>query len=208
MKLDFIRNISVKAITEVNGNSSGPKIAVIDLGFLNSFVKQLKDLGCKVTLLPYDTDADRVLELSPDGLIISNGPEEDGAIPGVVETVKELLGKVPILGISVGHEIICLALGGKLRKMKVGHRGVNYPVKSPSSYKGDITVQNHSYVVDEYSIKGRDDIEITLHNVNDGSVEEMESKALRLISVQYYPVSPGFDEINEVFTRFLDMIEK
>ncbi len=208
MKLDFIRDISVKGITEVNGNSSGPKIAVIDLGFLNSFVKQLKDLGCKVALLPYDTDADRVLELDPDGLIISNGPEEDVAIPGVVETVKELLGKVPILGISVGHEIICLALGGKLRKMKVGHRGVNYPVKSPSSYKGDITVQNHSYVVDEDSIKGRDDIEITLHNVNDGSVEGIESEALRFISVQYYPVSPGFDEINEVFTRFLDMVEK
>jgi len=118
------------------------------------------------------------------------------------------LGKIPLLGISLGHEIICLALGGKLRKLKLGHRGLNYPVKSPSSYKGDITVQNHSFVVDADSIGGRNDIHITLRNVNDNSIEEMESETLKFISTQYYPVSPGFDEVNGVFKRFLNMIHR
>ena len=208
IKNDFIRKISIKKITEIGDNPSGPKIAVIDLGFLNSFLKQLKSLGCNLTLLPYNTGAEQILGLNPDGLIISNGPEEDEAISKIVEVVRKLVGKIPLLGISLGHEIICLALGGRLKKLKVGHRGVNYPVKSPPSYKGDITVQNHSFVVDEDLIKGRDDIKITLRNVNDNSIEEMESIPLRFISTQYYPVSPGFDEVNEVFKRFLKMISQ
>jgi carbamoyl-phosphate synthase small subunit len=207
IRRDFIKNISVKKITEIKGNASGPKIAILDLGILNNFLKQLKTLECNLTLLPYNTDADKILGLNPDGLIISNGPEEDEAISGIVEVVKKLIGKIPLLGISLGHEIIALALGGRLRKLKAGHRGVNYPVKSPSSYKGDITVQNHSFVVDEESIKGRDDIKITLRNVNDDSIEEMESGSLKFISTQYYPVSPGFDEINGVFKRFLELIK-
>jgi len=207
MKRNFITNIS-REITEIKSNTSGPKIAILDLGILNSFIEQLKTLGCKLTLLPYNTDAEKILGLNPDGLIISNGPEEDEAISGIVEAVKRLVGKIPLLGISLGHEIISLALGGRLRKLKLGHRGVNYPVKSSSSYKGDITVQNHSFVVDEESIKGREDINITLRNVNDDSIEEMESDPLKFISTQYYPVSPGFDEVNGVFRRFLNMIEK
>ncbi|MFB0525918.1 MAG: glutamine-hydrolyzing carbamoyl-phosphate synthase small subunit [bacterium] len=207
MKKDFIRNISVKKIAEIEGNPSQSKIVILDLGMLNSFVEQLKTLGCNLTLLPYDTGADKILELNLDGLIISNGPEEDEAISGIVEVVEKLIGKIPLLGISLGHEIICLALGGRLRKLKAGHRGVNYPVKS-SSYKGDITVQNHSFVVDEESIKSRDDIKITLRNVNDDSIEEMESGSLKFISAQYYPVSPGFDEVNGVFKRFLELVKR
>jgi len=118
---------------------------------------------------------------------------------------KKLIGKIPILGISTGHEIISLALGGKLKKMKLGHRGVNYPVKTQDSYKGEITVQNHSFTVQEESIKARSNIKITKRNVNDNSIEEMESKPLKFISVQYYPVSPGCGEINEVFNRFLNI---
>jgi len=208
IKKDFIRKISINKITEIGDSSSGPRIAVIDLGFLNSFLKQLKSLGCDLTLLPYNTGADQILGLNPDGLIISNGPEEDGAISGIVEVVKRLVGKIPLLGISLGHEIISLALGGILKKLKVGHHGVNYPVKSPNSYKGEITVQNHSYVVDEESIKGRSDIKITLRNANDDSIEEMESEALRFISTQYYPVSPGFDEVNDVFRKFLKIVSR
>jgi len=207
-KRDLIKNISAEKMTEIEGNPSEPNIAILDLGVLNSFVQQLKILGCNLRLLPYDTDADKILGLNPDGLIISSGPEEDEAISGIVGVVKRLIGKIPLLGISLGHEIICLALGGRLKKLKVGHRGVNYPVKSPFSYKGDITVQNHSFVVDEESIRGRDDVKITLRNVNDDSVEEMESEGLKLISTQYYPVSPGFDEVNDVFNRFLNMVKQ
>lgn len=207
-KRDFISDVSVKKITRVKGNPSQPLIGILDLGILNGFIAQLKNLGCNLALLPYNTDADTVLGLKPDGLIISSGPEEDRAIPGIVTTVKTLLGKIPLLGLSLGHEIIGLAAGGKRKKLKVGHHGVNYPVRSASSYKGEITVQNHSWVLEEDSIKGRGDIEITLRNLNDNSIEEMESGRLRFLSTQYYPVSPGFGEVNEVFERFLGMIKK
>jgi len=117
------------------------------------------------------------------------------------------MGKVPMLGISAGHEVLALALGGEVSRMKVGHHGINYPVISPGSNKGEITVQNHSFVVDERSLKGRGDIEITKRNVNDNSIEEIFSRRLKLLSVQYYPVSPGFDEVNETFKRFLKMMQ-
>ncbi|MCX5716053.1 MAG: glutamine-hydrolyzing carbamoyl-phosphate synthase small subunit [Candidatus Omnitrophica bacterium] len=207
-KNDFVREISVDGPVEVVKNHSGPRIAVLDLGMTNSFIKQLKTLGCSVTLLPYDTPADEIIAMKPDGLVISNGPEEDVSVLTTAQTVKTLLGRIPMLGISTGHHIIGIALGAKLKRLKVGHRGVNYPVKNPNSYKGDITVQNHSVVVDDSSFKNRRDIEITLRNVNDNSIEEMESRALKFISTQYYPVSPGFDEVNNAFKRFLDIGKK
>jgi len=203
---DFIKDISVKKPTHISGRAGSPRIGVLDLGMLNGFVAQLKALGCAVTFLPYDTPYDTILNADWDGLIISNGPEADEAIPGVTRTVKGLLGKIPLLGISTGHEVIGLALGGKLKRMKAGHRGVNYPVTPPRSLKGEITVQNHSYVIDENSIKNRRDVAVGLINLNDGSVEEMESAALKFISVQYYPVSPGFGEVNSVFKRFLALV--
>ncbi|MBU0533895.1 MAG: glutamine-hydrolyzing carbamoyl-phosphate synthase small subunit [Candidatus Omnitrophica bacterium] len=208
IKKNFIKEISVKEVTKIKPNSSGSKIAILDLGITNGFIKQLKTLGCNITLLPYDTDADKILKSGFDAVVISNGPEADEAIPIITQTTKKLLGKIPVLGISTGHEIIALALGGKLKKMAMGHRGVNYPVKSPDSFKGEITVQNHSFIVDEDSIKNRKDTRVTLRNVNDNSIEEMESKSLKFISTQYYPLSPGFDEVNEVFKRFLKMMEK
>ena len=217
LKANFIKDISVKSITKVRDNASGPNIGILDLGITNSFLKQLETLACNITLLPYDTDAEKMLKMDFDGVIISNGPENDEAVPSVAETVKGILGKVPVLGISTGHEVIALALGGKLKKMKLGHHGVNYPVRSPDSFKGEITVQNHSLIVDEDSLKNRKDarpvrnsflsgVKITLKNVNDNSIEEMESEPLKFISTQYYPSSPGFDEVNEVFRRFLKMM--
>ncbi len=203
-KKDLIREISVKhaAHTKVG---SGPNIAVLDLGFLHSFAHQLKTLGCNVTLLPYDTGARDILAGHPDGLIISNGPEDDASLPKVASTVRELLGKVPMMGIATGHQVIGIALGARLTKMKIGHHGVNYPVRATDSFKGDITVQNHSYVIDESTIKNSKNVAVTLRNVNDHTIEAMESKTLKLISVQYNPASPGFDEINEAFRRFLAM---
>ncbi|MCX5667573.1 MAG: hypothetical protein NTY34_04590, partial [Candidatus Omnitrophica bacterium] len=111
-------------------------------------------------------------------------------------------------GLAAGHEIIGLALGAKLIKMKVGHHGSNYPIKPSDSFKGEITVQNHSYMIDEDSIRSKKNVAITMRNVNDNSIEEMESKQLKFISVQYNPVSPGFDEVNGAFTRFLKIAGK
>lgn len=193
-------------LTVIHKDPSAPSIGILDLGVLNSFVKQLKTLGCGITLVPYTATAEEIMAMKFDGLVVSGGPEEDIAIPRIANAVKGILGKLPLLGISTGHEVIALALGGKLRKMKVGHHGVNYPVMGIDSFKGHITVQNHSYVIDENSIKNKKGIKITLRNINDNSVEEIESRQLKLISAQYYPSSPGFDETNALFTRFLKMM--
>jgi len=208
LKRDFIQDISVKEITKREERGSGPHLGILDLGILNSFIAQLTALGCTITLLPYRTSSEEIQNLNLDGVVISGGPEEDEALTGIVEAVKRLIGTIPLLGISTGHQLICRALGGKVKKMKVGHHGVNYPVRSPSSYKGDITVQNHSWVVDEPSLGGRSDVTITLRNVNDETIEEIESVPLKFISTQYYPARPGCNEEHEVFKRFLAMTRK
>jgi carbamoyl-phosphate synthase small subunit len=208
VKNDFISQISVDRIFEFKGDASGPRVAILDLGITNGFLEQLKHLGCHMLLLPYNTDVEEILGWNPDGLLLSNGPEEDEAIPQIVETIRRLLGQIPLWGISTGHQIICLALGGSRKKMKLGHHGANYPVISPSSLKGDITFQNHSWAVDEESLAGRGDIAISLRNLNDQSIEEIESRSLRILSTQYYPISPGFDEVNPAFMRFLAMMKE
>jgi len=206
--IDAIKDISVKNRVDIKGKGLGANIAVLDLGMANSHIKQLVTLGCNITLFPYNTHPKDILTIKPDGLIVSNGPENDSVIPEVTNTVKELLGKIPIMGISTGHEIVGLALGAKLIKMKIGHHGVNYSLKPPNSQKGEITVQNHSYVIDEDSVKSKKNVAITLRNVNDNSIEEMESKQLKFISTQYNPASPGFNEVNGAFIRFLKIAGK
>ncbi|MGA1841315.1 MAG: glutamine-hydrolyzing carbamoyl-phosphate synthase small subunit [bacterium] len=208
-KTQYIKKISVKEVYECQKAPSGKRIGILDLGVLKDFIDQLKNLGSNITLIPYNLDERDILSLNLDGLIISNGPEEDDAVPQIVEMVRKLMGKLPVLGISLGHEIIGLALGAERRKMKVGHHGVNYPVSSyTSNNKGEITVQNHSWVLDDESIKEIDHIRITSRNINDNSIEEMESGDLGFISAQYYPVSPGFNEVNDLFIRFFRIIDK
>jgi len=204
-KEGFIKDTSVKKPVEFKAGVLKYNIGVVDLGMPRSFIRQLNTLGCNVILLPYDTPSAKIMALNLNGLIVSSGPENDPAIPDIAENVKNLLGKMPIMGISTGHHVLGLALGGKLKKMKIGHHGVNYPIKALDSFKGDITVQNHSYVLDEAGIKNRKDVNITLRNINDDSIEEMESKPLKFLSAQYCPASPGFNEVNEAFERFLNM---
>jgi carbamoyl-phosphate synthase small subunit len=171
-------------------------------------IRQLEALGLNLTLLPFYSSAQEILKLKPDGLIISGGPEDDIRLDEVVLSVKPVINRLPILGIATGHQVLARALGAKVVKMKLGHRGVNYPVRSPSSYKGEITVQNHSYVVDADSLTKIKDVKITGFNLNDQTVEEMESKKLKLIGAQYVPASPGFNEVNGVFKRFVKLLTR
>ena len=205
---DFIAQISTAKISRVQGQGNGLQLGVLDLGLTRSLLKQLKSLASTLWLLPHETPANKILSLKLDGLVISNGPEEDVSLPAVAKNLQSLVGHLPVLAVSTGHEVLALALGGKLKRLSVGHHGVNYPVCSPDSTKGEITVQNHSWVVDEGSIQGRPEIAVTLRNLNDRTIEEMESRALRFISTQYDPKSPGFDEINPVFHRFRAMLGK
>lgn len=182
------------------------KIAILDLGVTNSIIKQLEALGLSLTILPYNTTIEEILRLKAKGLVISNGPEEDAGLKEVVENLKPLIGKLPMLGISCGHQVLARALGAKITKLKLGHRGVNYPIHNPASYKGEITVQNHSYIVDTDALSKIKDLKITGFNLNDRTVEEIESKKLKILGTQYIPASPGFNEINNVFKRFIKML--
>ena len=206
--VSLLPRISVKEPLRRGKTKAKYKIAILDLGIQNSIIRQLETLGFGITLLPFNTSAQEILRLKPKGLIISNGPEEDVGLKIVAANIKPLLGRLPILGISTGHQVLALALGAKLTKMKLGHRGVNYPIQSPASYKGEITVQNHSYTVDIDSLGKIKDVKIAAFNLNDRTVEEMESKRLKLIGVQYYPASPGFNEVNNVFRKFIKILAK
>lgn len=203
----LLPRISVSKPRQLGRPKAGAKkIAILDLGITQSILKQLETLGLSITLLPYNTAAQEILRLKPDGVIISGGPEEDIGLKEVAGNVKALIGRVPILGISCGHQVLAGALGAKITKMKLGHHGVNYPMQNPAYYKGEITVQNHSSVVDTDSLHKIKEVKITGFNLNDRTVEEMESKKLKLIGVQYIPASPGFNEANPVFKRFMKML--
>ncbi|MBI5144920.1 MAG: carbamoyl phosphate synthase small subunit, partial [Candidatus Omnitrophica bacterium] len=202
----LLPKISIDRIEHLGKKKAKKKIAILDLGITNSILRQLETLGLAITLLPFQSKAKEILHQNPDGLIISGGPEEDSGLREVSENIKGLLGRLPILGISGGHQVLAHALGAKINKLKLGHRGVNYPVYNPSSYKGEITVQNHSYVVDADSLSKIKAVKITGYNLNDRSVEEMESKKLKIIGVQYLPISPGFNEVNSILKKFMKIL--
>jgi carbamoyl-phosphate synthase small subunit len=202
----FITEISIKAKKDL-GPKGKRRIAVLDLGIANSVIRQLELLGLSLTILPYDSSAEEILKLKPAGLIISDGPEETQELEEVAKNLKSLVGKLPILGLGAGNLVLANIFGAKTQKLKTGHRGVNYPVQNPAFPKGEITSQNHAYAIDALSLLKVKEIKITGYNLNDRTVEEIESKKLRILGVQYLPVSPGFEEVNGVFKRFVKMLK-
>lgn len=202
-------DISVSKPTTIHGQKSrGNKIAVLDIGVTKSVLRQLQSLGFSLIVLPYNMRPADIMGLKTGGLIISGGPEEDPGLEVVVDTARGLIGKMPIMGIAAGHQVLARALGAKITRLKLGHRGANYPMHNPGSQKGEITVQNHGLVVDAEALAMIKHVKITGYNLNDHSVEEIESRQLRLLGVQYEPVSPGFDQVNPAFIRFKKMIER
>ncbi|MFA5356274.1 MAG: glutamine-hydrolyzing carbamoyl-phosphate synthase small subunit [Candidatus Omnitrophota bacterium] len=200
--------ISVSKATRAGKGSGKYRIAIVDLGVANSTIEQLERLGCSITLLPYNSSASEIMRLKPAGLVISNGPEDDPGLKEVTGNIKSLLGKLPILGISTGHQVLAGALGAKLTKLKLGHRGVNQPIHNPASYKGEITVQNHGYIVDADSLNKIKGVKVTAYNLNDRTVEGIESKRLKAMGIQYYPASPGFNEVNGALKKFIKMLKR
>ncbi|HRZ13975.1 MAG TPA: glutamine-hydrolyzing carbamoyl-phosphate synthase small subunit [Candidatus Omnitrophota bacterium] len=217
-KLDAFRNkpaismlpeISVKTVTAMEKKARAKKkVAVLDLGITRSLLRQLTASGFGITLFPYDVSAAEILKTKPQGLILSSGPEEDVGMGVVAENIKPLIGKLPLLGIAAGHQVLCRALGGKVVKMRLGHHGVNYPMSLPPSLKSEITVQNHSLTVDADSLAKVKGLKITGYNLNDRTVEKIESKNLQCLGVQFDPASPGFDEVHPVFAAFKNMMER
>ena len=190
--------------------TSNPKYSVvaIDCGMKMNIVRELNAHGCNVTVVPYNTSAEEILRMKPDGLFISNGPGDPGDVPEVIETLKHLKGKLPMFGICLGHQLIALSYGAKTYKLKFGHRGGNHPVKDLETGKIEITSQNHSYAVDEASIEGTG-LKVSHINLLDNTVEGLASEDGRVFSVQYHPESaPGPQDSTYLFSRFAQMMKK
>ncbi|MFC1658136.1 carbamoyl phosphate synthase small subunit [Candidatus Omnitrophota bacterium] len=200
-KQDFLNRVSVKRIKKSSGR--GRHIAVVDLGVTNGLLRQLEMLGCRVSLIPYQANADDILALAAKGVIVSDGPEMEKGLGIAAGRVKELLGKVPVLGIGTGCQVLAMAMGGRLKKMYLGHRGVNYPVVKPGCLKGEITVQNHRFIIDQASLKGRN-IKITWQNLNDKTIEGIENRKLKAFGCQFLLVSPGSGEVNPILKEFVN----
>ncbi len=178
-----------------------PKVVAIDYGIKQNILRMLVSHGMDVTLVPSETTASAILERQPDGVFLSNGPGDPEGVPYAVHTVRGLLGKVPLFGICLGHQILGLALGGKTFKLKFGHHGCNQPVMDLSTGRVEITSQNHNFSVDPASLGGL--AQITHVNLNDKTVEGLHVPSLRCCSVQYHPeASPGPHDSRYLFTRF------
>jgi carbamoyl-phosphate synthase small subunit len=187
--------------------NDGKRIVLMDFGAKTNIAHSLHNLGCEVIVVPAQTTATEVLNLNPDGIMLSNGPGDPEGVPFAVETVKNLIGKKPIFGICLGHQIIGLAMGGKTYKLKFGHRGANHPVKDLVTGRVHITSQNHGYAVDGDSLTDKE-LLVSHRNLNDGTVEGLKHMSLPLFSVQYHPeAAPGPWDSDYLFNQFMDMIE-
>ncbi|RKY88286.1 carbamoyl phosphate synthase small subunit [candidate division KSB1 bacterium] len=183
------------------------RVAVYDLGVKYNILRELEKHGCFLRLFPASTPYDKILEWKPDGIFLSNGPGDPEALEYIIANVKQLLGKLPIFGICLGHQIIGLALGGKTFKLKFGHHGANHPVKNLLTGKIEITSQNHGFAVDPDSLD-KNNIKITHINLNDYTVEGFEHKHLPLFSVQYHPeASPGPHDSKYLFNKFIALMK-
>ncbi|AQT69346.1 Carbamoyl-phosphate synthase small chain [Anaerohalosphaera lusitana] len=187
------------------------KVVAYDFGMKHNILRNLASRGCEVHVVPADTPAGRIMQRKPHGIFLSNGPGDPAAVAYAVENIKKLLGKAPIFGICLGHQLLSLALGGTTYKLKFGHRGANHPVKNLRTKEIEITSQNHGFCADLESLK-ETDVELTHMNLNDNTLEGIYSKKLGAFSVQYHPeASPGPHDASylfEEFTRLMDEWKK
>lgn len=202
-----ISKVSTSKVRRI-GKNPRKNIAILDLGITNSIVRQLEALGFSLTIFPHNAGPKEIINSKAHGLVISGGPEELTVLSAVAENIRTLLGKLPVLGIGSGNLVLGIAFGAKIDKLKIGHRGVNYPVQYSGSFKGEITTQNHSFAVDGATLMQSKDVKITGYNLNDRTVEEIESRKLKVLGVQYNPVSPGNGEINSVLKKFVKMLKR
>jgi len=182
-------------------------VVAYDYGVKWNILRCLVDVGCTVTVVPAQTTADQVLRLQPDGVVLSNGPGDPEPVQHAIDTTRELIGKVPLFGICLGHQMLALAVGAKTYKLKFGHRGSNHPVKDLATGKVEITSHNHGFAVQADSLP--DNVEITHVDLNDETLEGIRLTNAPAFSVQYHPeAAPGPHDSVYLFQRFADMMGK
>jgi len=186
--------------------SDAPLVVALDYGIKQNILRRLVATGFRVKVLPATATASDILGLNPDGVFLSNGPADPAALPYAIEAVRGVLGKKPVFGICLGHQILGLALGGRTYKLDFGHHGANHPVMDLRTRRVEITSQNHGFVVDIESVKGR--AEISHLNLNDKTVEGLRGIGAPFFSVQYHPeASPGPHDASYLFNRFRALVE-
>ena len=204
---DLIKEVTCKSGYEWN-KTGKYRVVAIDSGIKHNILRHLQKRNCRVRVVPATAAADEILSTKPHGLFLSNGPGDPEALPYIVGTVKALIGKMPIFGICLGHQILGQVFGGKTFKLKFGHHGGNQPVIDLQSKCVNITAQNHGFAVDVDSIPDKN-IKMTHVNLNDQTCEGMEHKKLPVFSVQYHPeAAPGPHDATHHFDRFVGMMEK
>ncbi len=202
---DQVHRVSTKDPYHAPGR--GNRVVLLDFGMKHGILQELITRQCDVVVVPYNTTAEEILRLNPDGIMLSNGPGDPVDVPGAIDTIKGLLGKVPVFGICLGHQLLALACGATTSKLQFGHRGSNHPVREISTGKIAITAQNHGYTVDLDSLEGTN-LELTHVAVNDGTVEGLRHVEYPAFCVQYHPeASPGPHDANDLFDAFVTMME-
>ena len=203
---DQIAQVSTKKSFVSPGR--GKRVVLMDLGMKSGILRELNSRDCDIVIVPYNTPYKEILRQNPDGVMVSNGPGNPEDVPEPIETIRNLIGKVPIFGICMGHQLISLAAGARTYKLKFGHRGANQPVKNLITGKIDLTSQNHGYAVDIHSLKNTE-LELTHIAVNDGTCEGVRHRKYPVFSVQYHPeASPGPHDSNYLFDEFLEKMDK
>jgi carbamoyl-phosphate synthase small subunit len=202
---DQVEQVTTKSTYRCPGQKR--RVVAMDFGMKAGILRSLLARDCDVTVVPANTGVDEIMSWSPHGVFLSNGPGDPADLPEIIETVRGLIGKVPIFGICLGHQLIALASGAKTDRLKFGHRGANHPVKDLLNGRCYITSQNHGYVVVDESLEGTG-LELTHINQNDGSVEGVRHTKHPVFSVQYHPEArPGPDDSDYLFDRFMDEMD-
>ena len=203
--MDLAKIVSTKN-EYIFSKKGSKKVVVLDFGVKKKILNIFQRLDCCVTVLPADASIEKILDLNPDGIFLSNGPGDPTAVTYAIETVKALLGKKPIFGICLGHQILALSLNAKTFKLKFGHRGINHPVKNFSSSSVEITSQNHGFAVDSNSLPSN--VIETHINLNDNTNAGIDCPEYSAFSVQYHPESsPGPHDSRYLFEKFIELMD-
>ncbi|RFU63205.1 carbamoyl-phosphate synthase small subunit [Peribacillus saganii] len=202
---DQVKRVSTKTAYPSPGR--GSRVVLVDFGMKHGILRELNNRNCDIVVVPYNVTAEEVLSLSPDGIMLSNGPGDPKDVKEAIEMIKGVQGKVPLFGICLGHQLFALANGADTEKMKFGHRGSNHPVKDLETGKIALTSQNHGYTVQTDSLK-HTNLKVTHIALNDGTVEGLAHTEYPAFTVQYHPESsPGPEDANYLFDEFMNMIE-